>query len=54
MSRNNRLEPISIDKPVPVNITKVNASDGISSKEKNVVTNFAANAPVQGNHLLAS
>lgn len=28
MSRNNRLDPISIEKPAPVNITKVNVNDG--------------------------
>ena len=36
MSRNNRLEPISIEKPAPVNITKVNINDGASTKDKNV------------------
>ena len=34
MSRNNRLEPISIEKPAPVNITKVNGNDRVSTKDK--------------------
>ena len=35
MSRNNRLDPISIEKPAPVNITKVNINgDGVSTKDK--------------------
>ena len=36
MSRNNRLDPISIEKPAPVNITKVNVNDGSSTKDKTV------------------
>ena len=49
MSRNQRLDPISIDKPGPVNITKVNVND---NNEKTNVTNFQSSGPVQGNHML--
>lgn len=43
VSRNQRLEPITIEKPGPVNITKINASD---NTEKNAVTSFQGNGPV--------
>ena len=52
MSRNNRLEPISIDKTQPVNLQKINATDTVLSKDKVAVSNFAQNGPIPANHTM--
>ena len=51
LSRNNRLEPISIDKTQPVTLQKVNVNDTVLSKDK-VVSNFVQNGPVAANHMM--
>ena len=53
LSRNNRLEPISIDKTQPVTLQKVNVNDTVLSKDK-VVSNFVQNGAIAANHMMTN